>query len=223
MDVTDTKLFEKCCSKCDNIKKVNLFIPKRNICKECRNKNTREKYKLLVINDEIEQQCNVCKNTKKLLLFVKNRKICIDCNNIKRRTKYENDENHRINIIQKAMDFKQKKIVEKNIKKENEIGINNKICNCCNKIKNKIHFRINRLKCKDCERDEPMEKFKRVIRSRIISALTYKNKNTIEYLGCNTIEYLNWLLKNNYGYTLENRGNQWHRSRYSIVSFQSRK
>ena len=52
------------------------------------------------------------------------------------------------------------------------------------------------MKCKDCERDEPIEKLKRVIRSRIISALNNKNKHTVEYLGCNIPDYLNWLLKN---------------------------
>ena len=71
-------------------------------------------------------------------------------------------------------------------------------------------FRHNRLKCKDCERDEPMEKLKRGIRSRIIKALTNKNKHTIEYLGCNIPNYLNWLLNNDSGYTLENRGSEWH-------------
>ena len=73
-----------------------------------------------------------------------------------------------------------------------------------------MKFRYNRLKCRDCERDDPIEKLKRVIRSRIISALTQKNKHTIEYLGCNTSEYLEWLLNNEFGYTLENRGKEWH-------------
>ena len=137
--VTDTKPLEKCCSRCKNIKTEDKFIPKRNICKECRNKTSREKYKVLEINENEEQECNICKNQKPITSFIKNRRIC-----------------------------------------------------------------------KDCERDEPLEKMKRVIRSRIISALKNKNKHTIEYLGCNTPEYLKWLLKNDSGYTLENRGKEWH-------------
>jgi hypothetical protein len=210
MDVTDTKPLEKCCSKCGITKLESMFIPKRNICKECRNIQSREKYKTSEINIESEQKCNFCNETKQISLFVKNRKICVQCNNIKRRTKYENDENHRIISIQKAIQFKQKKVIERKIKKEQEIGVDNKKCNYCNNIKHKSCFRYNRLKCKDCERDEPLEKLKRVIRSRIISALYNKNKHTVEYLGCTIPEYLNWLLKNDSNYTLENRGCEWH-------------
>lgn len=210
MDVSDTKPFEKTCSKCGIQKNETLFIPKRNICKECRNVKSREKYKSLLIDNDKEQDCNECNSILPLSLFIKNRKICIDCNNKKRRTKYKNDEEHRIATIQKAMAFKQKKIFERKIKKEEEIGIDNKQCKYCNNIKYKSCFRYNRLKCKDCERDEPLDKLKRVIRSRIISALKNKNKHTIEYLGCNIPDYLKWLLNNNSNYNLDNRGCEWH-------------
>jgi hypothetical protein len=210
MDVTDTKPLEKCCSRCGITKIENLFIPKRNICKECRNFRSREKYKSLEINNETEQKCNFCEETKILSLFVKNRKICIDCNNNKRRTLYKSDEDHRINKIKQATEYKQKKIIEKRKIKEEEIGIDNKKCSCCFNIKHKTRFRYNRLKCKDCERDEPLDKMKRVVRSRIISALKCKHKNTIEYLGCNIPEYSNWLLTYNPEYTIENRGKIWH-------------
>jgi uncharacterized protein (DUF983 family) len=210
MDVADTKPLEKCCSKCGITKLDSLFIPKRNICKECRNVRSREKYKMLELNIDTEQKCNVCSEFKFISSFIKNRKICGECNNKKRRTKYEDDETHRIILIQKATDFKQKKALERNKQKEEEIGIDNKKCSCCNNIKNQTCFRYNRLKCRHCERDEPIDKLKRVIRSRIISALVKKNKHTIEYLGCNTTEYLDWLLKNDFGYTLENRGKEWH-------------
>lgn len=210
MDVTDTKPLKKCCSKCSIIKTIELFIPKRNICKECRNKRSREKYKTIEINENVEKECNVCENTKPISNFIKNRNICCDCNNNKRRMLYTNDEEHRKKLIQSASNFKSKKIIEKNKKKEEEIGIDNKKCSCCSSIKHNSSFRYNRLKCKDCERDEPLDKLKRTIRSRILSALNNKNKHTIEYLGCNTPEYLNWLLRNDAGYTLENRGKVWH-------------
>jgi len=210
MEVTDTKPLDKCCSKCGIKKNEVLFIPKRNICKECRNKTSREKYKALEIDNVTEQECNVCSKFKLLTLFIKNRKICIECNNEKRKNKYKTDEEHRKKQIQMASIFKSKKAIEKNKQKEEELGIDNKKCSCCDNIKHKSHFRYNRLKCKDCERDEPLEKMKRVIRSRIICALKQKNKHTIEYLGCNVPEYLKWLLKNDSGYTLENRGKVWH-------------
>jgi hypothetical protein len=207
MNVTDTKPLEKCCSKCGVSKTEYLFIPKRNICKDCRNAKSREKYNLLHLSAEFKQDCNVCKNTKTQDLFIKNRKMCIECNNTKRRTKYENDETYRINMIKKSTEFKQTKLKLQN---EHKISVDNKMCSCCNQIKIISHFRKNRLKCKHCERDDPMGKLKRIIRSRIYSALKNKNKNTIEYLGCNTSEYLNWLLTINSAYTLDNRGSEWH-------------
>jgi uncharacterized Zn-finger protein/uncharacterized protein (DUF983 family) len=191
MDVTDTKPLTKCCSRCSAIKLIDLFIPKRNICKECRNNRTREKYNSIDVTNNTEQKC-------------------IYCNNLKRRTKYQTNEDHRSKMIQASTDFKQKKIIEKHKQKIEEIGIDNKKCSCCQNIKINTSFRHNRLKCKDCERDEPIEKLKRVIRSRIISALNNKNKHTVEYLGCNIPDYLNWLLKNELGYTLDNRGTEWH-------------
>ena len=210
MEVTDTKLVEKCCSKCGIHKNTELFIPKRNICKECRNNKSREKYKALKINCELDKKCNICNIVKLLPLFVKNRNICVDCNNLKRRIKYQIDDEHRIKLIQKSTEFKQKRIIAKHQQKITELGIDNKQCSYCDVIKHKTHFRHNRLKCKDCERDEPIEKLKRVIRSRIISALKNKNKHSVEYLGCNIPDYLNWLLNNDSRYILENRGTEWH-------------
>jgi uncharacterized protein (DUF983 family) len=210
MDVTDTKPLEKCCSKCGVTKIESLFIPKRNICKECRNVRSREKYKILEINNEIEQECNSCGETKLLPLFIKNRKTCIECNNNKRRVKYETDEAHRIKMIKNSTEFKQKKIIEKNEKKEAEIGVGNIKCNYCQEIKLNERFRHNRLKCKDCEREEPISKIIRNVRSRIFSAIKNKSKHTITYLGCNCSEYLKWLLYNEHLYTFENYGKEWH-------------
>ena len=51
--------------------------------------------------------------------------------------------------------------------------------------------------------------FKRNIRTRIYLSLK-KDKHTVEYLGCTIPEYLNWLLKYDTNYTLENRGYEWH-------------
>ena len=210
MNVSDTKPLEKCCSKCKEIKTEDKFIIKRNICKECRNKKNREKYNLLQINEELQQNCNVCNNEKPISNFIKNRKICKECNNSKRQLKYITDEEHRKLLIKRASDFKHNKMLEKHKLKENEIGIGNIKCNYCNIIKPSCDFREKRQKCKICERDEPLDKFKRVIRSRIISAIILKKNHTFEYLGCNSTDYLNWLLTNDNGYTMENRGKEWH-------------
>jgi uncharacterized protein (DUF983 family) len=210
MDVTDTKPLEKTCSKCGETKSNDKFIPKRNICKSCRNERSRDKYKNLEPPNELDEKCNCCNKEKPISSFIKNRKICKDCNNEKRKFKYENDEEHRKKIIESSTIFKKNKIIERKKIKKEEIGIDNKKCNYCNEIKEQNKFRNNRLKCKDCERNEPLEKMKRTIRSRIISAINNKEKHTVEYLGCTVKDYLKWLLNNDNGFVLENRGNQWH-------------
>ena len=210
MDVTDTKPLEKCCSRCKNIKNEDKFIPKRNICKECRNNRSREKYNSNEVNNETEQDCVICNKSKILSLFIKNRNICKECNNNKRKEKYKTDEEHRIKIIEQVTTFKHNKVIEKQKLKETEIGIGNIKCNYCNEIKLNERFRHNRLKCKDCEREEPISKIIRNVRSRILSAIKNKSKHTISYLGCNCSDYLKWLLKNENSYTFENYGKEWH-------------
>ena len=67
------------------------------------------------------------------------------------------------------------------------------------------------VKCKDCLRDQPLDKFKRSVRSRIYLALKNNKENkTIYYLGCNSDSYFQWILSYDKNYTIENRGSQWH-------------
>jgi len=209
MNVTDTKPLEKCCSKCAIWKIEELFIPKRNVCKTCRNERSRDKYKLLKVNNENEKECIICKSTKLLSLFIKNRNICVACNNDKRRLKYKTDDNYRSNAIKMATIFKQKLIISKKQNRDIDIGIGNIKCKYCHEIKLVEMYRHNRLKCKDCERDEPISRIIRNVRSRILSAIKRKSKHTIMYLGCNCNSYLKWIL-NDERYTFDNYGSEWH-------------
>lgn len=159
--------------------------------------------------------CSYCKNTKTLDMFYSKGSICRECNNNKRKEKYKNNEEHRKKLIKQAAKFKHNKVLEKQKireAKQKSIGIENKQCKYCNEIKNKDKFRHNRLKCKDCERDEPVEKFKRYIRTRIYNCLRNKNKtkHSVEYLGCSPVEYLKWMLNYNENYNLDNHGEVWH-------------
>jgi hypothetical protein len=134
---------------------------------------------------------------------------------LKRRERYKNDEEYRKKIIKMATVFKQEKVIERAKMKEehqNKIGLDNKECNYCKEIKNQDRFRYNRLKCKDCERDDPTEKFKRYLRTRIYNCLRNKNKSkhSIEYLGCSSDEYFNWIFTYNNNCSLDNHGKEWH-------------
>lgn len=142
---------------------------------------------------------------------------CKNCNNNLRREKYEEDEATKERIRAEAREFKRRKTeerqkmrAEEKTKLESEIGEDNTICKYCKEFVPKSHFRHNRLKCKDCERDEPSEKFRRTIRSRIWSCLKRKTKHTIEYLGCSYDEYDKWIANYSDEFTMENRGTVWH-------------
>jgi len=159
--------------------------------------------------------CSKCLFEKQENCFYKRGKICCDCNNEKRRQKYKNDEEYRKKLIKMATNFKHEKVIlRKKLREDeqNKIGIDNKKCKYCNEIKSNERFRHNRLKCRDCERDEPTEKFKRYIRTRIYNCLRYKNKtkHSVEYLGCSSHDYYKWIFKYNNNYNLDNHGSVWH-------------
>ena len=159
--------------------------------------------------------CSICEENKTIDNYYNKNTICRICFNNKRREKYHNDEEHRKKIIKQASNSKHNKvIINQQAKKEQQllIGLENKKCKYCCEIKHKDMFRYNRLKCRDCERDDPTEKFKRYIRTRIYNCLKNKNKSkhAIEYLGCSSNEYFKWILCYNENYNLENYGNVWH-------------
>jgi hypothetical protein len=159
--------------------------------------------------------CSKCDKSKELCEFYATGRVCRECNNLKRRDKYKLDDTHRHKLIQMASKFKHEKVLtNQKIKEEKqiEIGLENKQCKYCNEIKHKDRFRYNRLKCRDCERDEPVEKFKRYIRTRIYNCLrnSNKTKHSIEYLGCSSDEYFTWIFNYDSTFNLSNHGKMWH-------------
>jgi hypothetical protein len=208
----------QCCSKCGEHKNPDRIVKNRKVCKDCCNKRKKEKYNNIVIDATIQKTCIVCNITKSSTLFITRRNMCKDCNNIKRKQIYQDKEEIREHIKAESIKYKQRKKAAINeIKRieqeklEEEIGQENTICKYCKNIKSKDRFRYNRLKCKDCERDEPLDKFKRYIRTRIYNSLKRnKCKHANEYLGCNIIDYQKWILYNTNDYTIENYGKIWH-------------
>ena len=139
---------------------------------------------------------------------------CKECSNNKRRENYKSNERYRQTCIESATSFKKerKSIRDAQIKVNQErIGIDNMECRYCFEIKHKERFRWNRKKCRDCERDDPKEKFKRYVRTRIYNCLkVHKAKSSIEYLGTSTNDYLDWIMTYNSDYNLDNYGPVWH-------------
>jgi hypothetical protein len=123
---------------------------------------------------DTKQKCVKCDCEKNFDLFIRSKNVCKDCDNAIRRLKYQTHDEHRKKLIQQAINYKKNKVIEKNKQKlveQEKIGIENKVCRYCNTIKHNTRFRHNRLKCRDCERDEPTEKFKRYVRTRIYNCL----------------------------------------------------
>jgi len=159
---------------------------------------------------ENAKKCSMCGENKECDEFVKNKNVCKACNNLKRRTKYQYDEEHRKALIRQATIHKHNKVLERRQMKLDEIGEGNKKCSVCLTIKEESNFRHNRLRCRNCERDDPVGKFQRIVRARIWYSLSVKKLHTIEYLGCSSTEYLQWMTSYDEKYTLDNRGEEWH-------------
>ena len=220
VEVTKQKNVEQSCSKCGIIKSPDRIVKNRKICKDCCNKKKAEKVKdnLKNIDTSSNKTCTECKSVKTIKLFSRKglSNICIDCSNLKRTIKYNNDEELRKKAIKDSTEFKKKKkairdeLKQAELEKmENKIGKDNTICKYCKEVKAKTRFRHNRLKCKDCERDDPKQILHKRTRSRIHSCLI-KNKGTTEYLGCTRDEYIKWINTNKNGFTLDNYGKEWH-------------
>jgi hypothetical protein len=219
VEATKPEIVKRCCSKCGELKDPDRIVRNRNVCKDCCNKKKRMNLKNKVVDVSAQKTCSVCTAVKNATLFIgKDSNICTDCNNTKRRKQYDEREDVRIKKRLQGINYKKKKKAIRDevklvaiTKLETDIGQDNTICKYCKEVKAKTRFRHNRLKCKDCEREEPIDKLKRYVRSRIYGCLKRnKDKHTNEYLGCTSREYIKWITNNTSNFTLENYGKVWH-------------
>lgn len=215
-DYTNTKSV-KTCSRCQVQDIESKFIKNRNICKLCNNRSNNEKRKNYLKNMPTEgiKTCNTCGLEKHISNYLFNNNMCGECRNKKRCNHYRSNLEFKEEAIQRSILYKKKKLEEKNAIKERElkeleekIGAENTICKYCGLVKNKSRFRYNRLKCRECERDEPIHRIIRNVRSRILSSLETKTEHLVTYLGCCGKDYYNWLKYSNSEY--KNGDGIWH-------------
>lgn len=206
----NVKPLMKTCSRCNATDVSERFIKNRKICLKCDSQSRKEARKNAVIDENTLKTCNTCEKELSATLFLFNGRKCLECRNNARREKYATDENHRKKAIQYASEFKHKKVEVKRKKKEDElkaleekIGSENTICKYCGIVKNKDRFRYNRLKCRECERDDPAARIIRNTRSRILSSLETKTESLVTYLGCSGKMYYEWLLYSNPEFVLK--------------------
>jgi len=153
---------EKTCSKCNETKVANKFPKDRNVCKDCGNAIGKEKRRIVreetlkntVVVVITEKCCTKCNETKPVDKFVKSENLCKECNNKARKEKYKNDEAYKTKLIESTR--KHYKTKMEKTKNEPPV-ITNKQCNVCNVVQPSTNFRIDRLKCIDCERNHGKE------------------------------------------------------------------
>ena len=162
----------KTCSRCKEEKDVDLFIKKRNICKQCSNEaKKKSKAKKANIESETIVQCTTCKESKIYALFVKGTKKCKDCDNKRRKENYEkkkaNVSDTKTKFCSLCIDKKVEsefnpgfavcKVCQSNQKKarhqkHKENLPDSKECKDCNLIQNIDQFRIGENVCYTCSK-----------------------------------------------------------------------
>lgn len=206
----------KTCSRCEFVGDVDKFINNRNICKSCENKAKRDKrvaYSATL--QEGTKKCTTCLLEFSIDNFTFNRGDCASCKNKKRRDKYKYIPDLREQYIKQSSDYKKKK-TEERVKQrayarkelDAQIGEDNAICKYCGIVRGKSRFRHNRLKCRECERDDPHARLIRVTRVRILDCLHRKTEHLVEYLGCGSHQYKKWLEFSNPEYVIGS--GEWH-------------
>jgi hypothetical protein len=221
MEACDTKQENvKTCSRCCFVGDEKLFILRRNICRKCISeaiKTKKAKYKdfIQTASPEMVKLCNTCSVEKHISDFIHNRTKCGDCRNADRRNKYWTNEQHNKKAKEQSIKYKKRKAIIREEQREIEkqqlierIGEGNAICKYCGVVKSQTRFRYNRLKCRECERDDPLSRLYRNIRVRIKSAIANKTQRLLEYLGCNGYEYFEWLKYSNPQYLFNDEN--WH-------------
>jgi hypothetical protein len=200
----------KTCSRCDASDVAERFIKNRNICLKCNSVHRKTARKTAVIDANTFKPCTKCNKELPATAFLYNGLTCVDCRNAARRETYATDETHRQKAIKFATEFKHKKVEERRTKQaeelnklEERIGSENTICKYCGLVKNKDRFRYNRLKCRECERDDPVSRIIRNVRSRVLSCLEPKTESLVSYLGCSGKMYYEWLIYSNPKFTLK--------------------
>jgi len=204
----------KKCKVCNEEKSMSDFYSQRGECKSCMNKKRR-------VNKELSgtKICIRCEKEKDIQRFRPMRNVCKDCLNEDRKTYMKDyyEENKK--------EWKEKERQRNNRKIEELNDNNTKECKECKENKTVKEFRLNRNRCKDCERkvnrewvldkrhNDPIYKFMSNCRTRLIQALKKENKknNTIEYLG-EDIDFIKKWIEFCFfdNITWDNQGSFWH-------------
>jgi hypothetical protein len=204
----------KVCKICNIDKDLSEFYFHKGECKVCHNKKRR-------VNKTLEgtKMCVKCNEEKDIKRFRPVRNVCYDCSNQKQK------EYMKEYYEQNKKEWKEKERLrnERKLKLQDEEEKNQE-CKDCKEQKNIKDFRLNRNRCKECEkkynrewilhkkRNDPIFKFVSNCRNRLISAIgKNKKQSTTEYLGEDLDLIKKWFeLCFTNDMTWENHGSCWH-------------
>jgi len=186
----------KICKTCKEEKDISNFHYQKRECKSCNNKKRR-------VNKELigTKICVRCGEERDIKRFRPTRNVCHDCIYDERK-KYMKDYYEK-----NKKEWKEKEHLRNRKKMEELDESKQKECIDCKENKSIIDFRLNRNRCKDCERkfnrewvldkrhNDPIFKFISNYRTRLIQALKKDNKvqHTNDYLGDNIVIIKSWL------------------------------
>lgn len=151
----------KTCSRCKEEKDIDLFIKKRNVCKECAKQyNKKSKAKKANMDPETIVQCTTCNEKKKYALFVKGTKKCKDCDNKRRKENYEKKKANMSNTKTKFCSS----CTDKKVETEFNPGF--AICKVCQQAQKKARNEKHKQnlpdskECKDCGLTQNIDQFR---------------------------------------------------------------
>ena len=204
----------KKCISCEEEKNISDFYLHRRECKSCMNKKRRKNIEL-----SGTKICIRCEKEKDIQRFRPTRNVCKDCINEDRKI-YMKD------YYEENKKEWKKKERQRNKKKIEELTESNtKECRDCKESKTILEFRLNRNRCKDCERkinrdyvidkrhNDPIAKMIYNCRNRLLLAIGKKNKkqSTIFYLGEDMSLIKDWFsFCFSDGMNWDNQGLFWH-------------
>lgn len=206
----DTKI----CKTCNEEKDISLFYYQKRECKSCNNKKRR-------VNKELTgtKTCVRCGEERDIKRFRPTRNVCNDC-------LYDDRKTYMKDYYEKnKKEWKEKEHLRNKKKIEELDESKTKECRDCKENKSIIEFRLNRNRCKDCERkfnreyvldrrhNDPICKIIYNCRNRLLSAIGKQNKKqeTVSYLGEDINNIKKWL---EFCFvdtmTWDNQGSFWH-------------
>ena len=201
-------IIEKCCSICDEIKPINNFREGRKLCRICESNYRKDRYKN---NPDVRE--NQTERARILRNEIKNEKE-LALKSLSAKIGEENKNCKYCNTVNLKIEFRSGRSICKKCENTNRAThyLINGISESQQNYRKSEEYKVKKTNYKKHRKaTDPCYRFITNIRARIYSALKYKQKSTIHYLGCDALYMSGWLTYNfDKNITFETYGKEWH-------------